>query len=371
VFFRDADNPGYEMGDQAVSQGLTYTLGPQILKKTGIGQTETVAVMVKDGAASAKLQAEIMVGGLWYPATAAGKTASGDAKALLLPLDKDGNGIHDDFQTIWGVDNPAGDSESHTGGKHYGDGLTVFEEYRGVYIQSRHKRLSPLHKDLFVHDYSGLFTAALAAAGMKFQGHGIDVWALRQSEHRRDVVNWQAVPAKAGDQYQIVVMTLAQTPGLDLAGYGGIASDVGPPTETHNTVVMSSAPPAGTWSDWIAGSIAHEIGHNVNCPHHGTGEGYRALAGEAKEVFVACEHGQHSGDRDCVMTYNAAKYFFKGRPVPPSGLDALLARGELVPYPDPLGTRRAFCSTGKGTGAAGDAESGAGDCLGHIKIKSF
>ncbi len=233
MFFRSGENEGYELGPEAVSpKGLKYTVSQQIVKKTGIGATETVSLRVKDGAAAAKLQAEIMVGGLWYPATPVGKTASGDAQALLLPLDKDANGIHDDFQTIWGVDNPAGDSESHPGGKFYGDGLTVFEEYRGVSIQGRHKRLSPLHKDLFVHDYSGLFTSALAAAAMKYQGHGIDVWALRQAEHRRDVVNWQAASHKAGEQYMLVIMTLAQTPGLDLGGYGGIASTVGPPTET-------------------------------------------------------------------------------------------------------------------------------------------
>ncbi len=127
---------------------------------------------------------------------------------------------------------------------------------------------------------------------------------------------------------------------------------------------MSSAPPAGTYADWIAGSLAHEIGHNVNCLHHGTGEEYRVLAGAPKEVFVACLQGQHSGDRDCIMAYNAADYFFKGKPVPSTGLDALLAQGKLIPYPDPLGTRRAFCSTTKGTGVGRQRRSRSGGLSG-------
>ena len=370
LFFRDQDNTGYEMGEGAVSEGLTYTMSPQIIKKTGLAKTETVTVIIKDGAASGRLQAEIMVGGLWYPAGAQGKTAAADGLSLMLPLDADHSGIHDDYESIYDVHNPDGDSESHRNGKFYGDGLTVFEEYRGVYVQGKHRRLSPLHKDLFVHDYSGEFTASLAEAARRYKNQGFDLWVIRQNEHLKDVINFKA-DHKAGDQYILVLMSTAQTPGLDMGGFGGVAFELGPPTSRANTIVIGGPPVLGTYSEWLAGTIAHEIGHNINCPHHGTGEAYRLLPGETKEYWVACLQGQHSGERDCFMTYNAARFFFNGRPVPSAGLDALVAQGKIVPYPDPWGTRQAFCSTDAGGGAAGNAASGAGDCLSHIKIKSY
>ncbi len=77
---------------------------------------------------------------------------------VTLPKDEDDNSIADEWQRQNGVENCSGDvdDDERPEGRGPGDGLTVYEEYRGLRVQGEHERLDPKIKDLFVYDEHGL-----------------------------------------------------------------------------------------------------------------------------------------------------------------------------------------------------------------------
>lgn len=384
MFFRDIDNQGWEMGDQAISENLRYTVSQQISHDVQESQEKTYAVKVciKDGAASAKLKAEVQIGGIWYEARAQGDTAAENGVELLLPLDKDADGLQDKWESRWGVSDPDRDADSHLGARYTGDGLTVFEEYRGIIYQGRHHRMSPVYKDIFVYDYSGYFASPLSDVFRTFSAQELSLWNLKMNEFKYDVINYPSSDHKKGDQYIIVIMGLMQNRGLGIDWAGGRAAHVGPPTRESNTIVIKDSRfshESGIWS-WTesagdrtstAGILAHEIGHLINLPHHGESEGYRKIPGHDDDQWIACLEGQHSGDRDCIMAYVRADYFIDLNWVPRTDLGRWLSGGQLVPYTDPDGKRLYFCTKSEGSGMCGDASQGRGNCLSQVKVKSY
>ncbi len=372
VFFTDADNSDYIMGDDAVSENLRYTVCQSIETDKISGDTYTAKLRVMDGAASAKLQAYVKVGGLWYAAAAKGDTADSDGIHLLLPLDKDHDGLQDTWEKQWGAGDPDADDDSIMGNPNRGDGLTVFEEYRGVYAQGRHFRLSPVYIDVFVHDYSGNYNPHLREVGSLFRQQEINLWRLAGNEFKYDCINYDDGEHKNGDQYIIVVMDLNQCPGVSMEDQVAGFTTIGPPGRNHNTLIMLGASSMfnfalNTADSDTVGTLAHEIGHQMGLPHHGDTEGLRTLNG--KEVWIACLGGQHSGDEDCFMKYNCAQKFIALDWVPQTNLGRWLSGGKLVDYTDPYKKRTHFCNTPHGSGQCGDATEGG--CLGKIKIKSY
>jgi len=77
---------------------------------------------------------------------------------LTLPKDEDDNSIADEWQRKNGVSSCGGDSDDdqRPEGRGPGDGLSVYEEYRGLRVQGKHQRLDPKIKDLFVYDQHDL-----------------------------------------------------------------------------------------------------------------------------------------------------------------------------------------------------------------------
>ncbi len=89
---------------------------------------------------------------------------SGPSNALTIPADKNGNHVADWFEDHNGAtDRPASWDEDAlpVGQADFGDGLTLFEEYRGVVALGdqgpAHLRLDPRKKDAFMYDPDGLF----------------------------------------------------------------------------------------------------------------------------------------------------------------------------------------------------------------------
>lgn len=382
LFFCSLDNPEeWEFGEGAVSEGLNYTIGQQITREGKPEKEVRIQVRAMDSAAASRLTAEIRIAGVWYSATARGDTADETETALMLPLDRDRDGIHDEWESLMGISEPDPDEDARPAGTGPGDGLCNFEEYRGVVSQGQLRRLNPGEKDVFVHDYSGAYGPALAEVRERYRPHKLHLQILRGDEFKYDAVNYLDTPYKQGDQYLLVVMTHGQVPGLDMTETLGQAAAVSPPCREYNTIVTDM----NEWSvlvyaskeslDWNpadrnekAGLLAHEIGHNLNVPHHGAGEDMRTIDGA--RAWVACPAGQHSGEDDCFMRYNVATYFYDRNPVPRTLSPDWLLPGQLHPFRAQC-ARSHFCDTPNGSSACGGAAAGCGNCLRHLRVKSY
>ncbi|MEM0969833.1 MAG: hypothetical protein AAGJ31_10815, partial [Verrucomicrobiota bacterium] len=75
-----------------------------------------------------------------------------DEVSLQFPIDQDGDGMADAF---W---------REGTGNDEDGDGLTAWEEYRGILGEGRHRRLNPKMVDRLVVDYAGVLPSEVKAA---------------------------------------------------------------------------------------------------------------------------------------------------------------------------------------------------------------
>jgi hypothetical protein len=330
-----------------------------------------------------------MVGGVWHDARAEGPLAADDA-CLELPLDRDRDLLPDIWEAEAGVDEASSDQEQLQGNPNTGDGLANLEEYRGVYLQGRHQRTDPLVSDVFVHDYSQRFGVNLDQLDLAWLAQGLRVRRVRGNEMRDDVVNYHVPESDPNRQYALVVMSLDQVPGLDWGSALGKAY-VSPPCAEANTCVIR--PDAGDFAgvatslaevlsktqehrprDFTTGVLGHELGHNLNLPHHGEGDALVDLASFnlGGSGWVACDHGQHSGRRDCFMAYRCATHHLAMDFVPASGITRWAAglADRLTPYDQSLyGDRSYFCADRTGDGVCGDAR--AGNCLGSIKVRSW
>jgi len=110
----------------------------------------TVKIVSRDYGAWGRLKCVVIVDGAEYQCT------TSDGKPLTIPLDDNQNRIADyweqqnnviDYDPTWDQDpNPQEQDGS-------GDGLSIYEEYRGfIDVNHIHRRLDPYQKELFVRD---------------------------------------------------------------------------------------------------------------------------------------------------------------------------------------------------------------------------
>ena len=391
VFFSERENPDYDLSEDGDNHQLQYTISPKAKLDPMENQTAEVRVTVMDGAATGRIRAEVRVAGLWYPAKAEGPSAGPNGTYLWLVKDGDGDGMADAWQKEHGSPAAGDDLDSLTGNHHPGDGLTAFEEYRGVYIQGNHQRLDPRVMDFFVHDYSRCFGDSLETVKGIYQSQGLRMWLLNQDEFLDDIVNYQTVEHRGGDQYNLVVMELGQCPGLDMTDAQGLAY-VSPPNQQHNTAVidrliMSHASleellggkPQRSTQQTLAGVLAHELGHNLNMDHHGEGEGIlermlKSSGGKKVKAsyYVACLGGEHSGAKNCIMRYNCADKFLDQNFVPQSFITRIAQQvwSRLKNYDkSEYGAENTICSGAAGGGVCGDARKG--NCRSQLTVKSY
>ncbi len=428
IYFRQPDNPGFEWDEVETLEGLRYPISQQITREDPEEEEIVVRVAVMDSAASVRLRAEIKVGGIWHKVEAEGATAVIDRGIdyLMLPLDKNGNSIHDDWEKKHGIKEVREDSDTHEGDENPGDGLTAFEEYRGFFLLTNMDipvgeptRTDPTKKDIFVQDYSGEYEPYLESVKEKFARQDLHLWMVSAGEMKGEVVNYNKTDHKQGDQYVIVIMdSLSDQLMADAElkrkipnykgyitdeilswNFAGKASHVGPPTRKHHTVVMN---PYHEFRDGkirkslgphTVGTLAHEIGHQINIPHHGNidiqaqmvtvcDQGGAVYVGSETINWIRCDNkqreelayvavkgGQHSGNIYSFMTYRNAWYFCEG----PESYSCI--RRPLKKFPRELVNRQIFSPDQQGTGFnsngqwAGDATT-VGD-LPRLRVKSY
>lgn len=348
---------------------------------------------------------------------------------LLLPKRAPDSRIADAWKDL--VDFAGGDTEdedAQAGNANAGDGLSAYEEYRGMLVRGRHSRqqtgaggvplLRPSVKDLVVENRVG----AMASAGLaRFQSaSGITVVELAQGELAQSRVvapnrGYASRVAQHGLRLEVQDLpegVSGENRPTDVHGKTPedselVVIDLGNMAQSYadQAAVAAAAgiPMPYTLGQEIENTIAHEIAHGIGAPHHGRPTDYtshRTITAQMVDWHVYGVNGlaivtrpfvlegeigrpgnDASGDAGCIMAY--------------TNFYTWAAVNTYEPYHfymtgvQPLGER--FCTSGAATGmnvphaahggasvpgffgAAGGQGEGAspGDCLGAMKVRDY
>ncbi|MGH2553904.1 MAG: hypothetical protein ACRDEB_09310, partial [Chitinophagaceae bacterium] len=297
--------------------------------------------------------------------------------------------------------NPADtyDDETSTGNSNNGDGLTAYEEYRGVISRGNYKRLDPKKKEVGV--WMKFAEAALYRSGLGLFETATSITVIRFYDNEIGVdrrLNKNFETAHSYDQYALKLTKRNLRRGV----MGRVSPNPGIPRVVQNVFIdfnqlvrrhwqeeLDAAglnvPALYTLEEITSKTIAHELGHAINIQHHGNHE-IGAIdrwveAGVPIRIFfprnsgeettrryhllgaVSDAGGQLSGDIFCIMNYNPfCDYSMKA--LPDVTLFYMMPRIRL-------GTT--MCNDKRGTDINstlyyfGDAENG--NCLSLIKLK--
>jgi hypothetical protein len=403
--FLKSDNPEMET---IPSNGQTATSKKEL-------KSCNVSVSCYDGAAYGRLKVEAHLDdGRVVLAHVEGKSGGMD---VTIPYDDNDNKIADTWEDSKGVKgkSPSVDDDEQPLGDHdNGDGLTIWEEYRGFMEDGKYIRTDPKKKDLFICDtIGGKCKRAINrfAALTKLDVH--DKLTVEELDASRIINrNRSADAPHVVDQHGIIIETWG-TKGTCMAAGG-------PGTPKSITQVLIDSTLSETVTKKLGGgktktyeyyepTVAHEILHCCNVWHHGqVDEEYcwqaetvggstniYEYASEAdcghpergtkikafletpvNRIYVATDpywstptsvwlgkdQGQHSGNEDCVMRYDCSTAYTKDA----SGRYCL-----LMDFGEPVGQGLCTSPTGTGVNAAGrvpasrygDAAADKGDCV--------
>lgn len=348
-------------------------------------------------------------------------------KKIEIPLPKDDNHNHiaDYWEETAGIlskNYPADwDDEQQSGNDNNGDGLTLYEEYRGVIAKGKIKRLSPDKKDIIIGNTSS--DNLDAAIGYFQRGTGnsispVELVAGKELPTDEAIVNKNSSAYKKGDQYGIILKRepISADKGDAVLGQvmvkDGIPPNLPPgshiPTEPTarnpkevNHLAINTAAVVGAAQFPYA--FAHELAHCLNVQHHGNAPSVQlstmdhyavdgqfvdednkpvsaaflqafkthVYQGVPPPVYAATPGSQASGNVRCIMCYNQDyEYSF------PKGQRSTILINCNLQYPN--GT--IFCTDKAGTGrndkdqkpcsVFGDATDG-GNCVGQFQVKSY
>ena len=314
----------------------------------------TVMILPQDYGAYAKLKAEVNLCGIWFPATVKG----GTQEYVDIPRDDNGNHIADN--TDWDMDgySAKSDEDNIPLGK-LGDGLSLYEEYRGFECKGEWKATDPNVKDLFVcfasdRLYGGLFEEA---SGVRI--HEIDEKEFNGWNSR--IVNFKNKTAHIVDQHGIYAFYLDFSK-LDLDADGEPDLDVDGTTLPLREPIRSPGDVVFVVIDKnvdnMEKAVAHELGHCVGIDHHGDGnqdltkDELRQMLNpeDPTGVLAALEkitdrdkfklavwQGENSGDSGCFMRFPPADFYQRDD-------------GQIYLYPSDDSLGSSLCTSAAGTG---------------------
>lgn len=314
---------------------------------------------------------------------------------LSVPKDDNNNHVADSWESREGVSGKAdcwdGEQEPSLDGR-AGDGLTLYEEYRGLVHKGQIVRLEPLQKDLVIVNEAG----DKMAAGLKLfeSASGIHVVELSKGELADDrLVNKNCGEATLGPQYGLRLVS--EPLGAGIIGISLPDRVKTSPKDCDKTVINSdlSFLPGASLQAMTAVGIAHEIGHSLGAQHHGdSGSGTTrenlAINDAATKIYgidgaeitqrpytlqglieEKMNGGESSGAQECVMRNSS--FFQWVKHVDRMGVAAYYA----VP---PTAPGTIFCGVTAGTGINatgntptcyfGQAADGRGACQTHMRV---
>jgi hypothetical protein len=273
-------------------------------------------------------------------------------------------------------DTPAGKKECR------GDGLSVFDEYRGFYVRrggvdapSEFIRLDPDRKDLFVFMFRASAQRLWRHVPDFEKASGLDVHRVGDDHLRHfveldtHVINFNSEGPKQCGLYMAISALEDGTAG----------QSQGAPPRNCEAVEFSGKLKSDA-TNFFKSTVIHELGHAVGIPHHGE-DGYFTVDKNRARVptsfvgiIVAKEGGEYSGDEDCALKYTGASYYVHCQ-MGPVTLSSLLKGPVLFPY-DPKHVEingLNFCTDPRGTRLndkkrpdwqCGDADRGNPHCAG-------
>jgi len=261
------------------------------------------------------------------------------------------------------------DNETVPGRDHPGDGLSLYEEYRGFVARGKHVRTHPRYKTVFVHTKvphaDGGLRRLQAASSLQV----VRINEVEYDQNKIRVVNFNHGANHVVDQHGLWIAS-----SKTVQAHAGAQSPYGPPKYVDKVEMTNdNAAWDRGYRDYV---IAHELCHALCVPHHGgsfrwqwfkRGE-HRLSALGGLDLFIATQGGEHSGNEWCLTRYRWAHLIERVASDPRS----------LVEYgsPEPYGTT--LCYTAKGTGVnapghqpypkCGDASEGRGACMSKITV---
>ncbi len=376
--------------------------GQELILPGGNGLSASAQLAAFDGGGHTTLQVEaILEGGIRIQGKLESPTGVTD---ILIPKRKVGARIADAWLESNGNPAEQSDEDKSPGNNNHGDGLTAYEEYRGVFSEGKYLRLSPDKKELGVQVKKESVNDFKGGLGLFTTASGVKTILLHEDElGDARVWNNNRQSATLGEQHALRLEDTRLADGV--VGRNEPESENGKtPKESQRTVIdlqqikkyyaeQAAAVTAGkgkmpyTLADEIDNTVAHELAHGVNVTHHGPNSAViprtairnnrppfalYASDGSPKEIpeaglpmkLVGDNKGnESSGDLGCIIAYTARyQWYFE------QASDRTLVY-RAVPL---LPQGKHFCTSGKGTGINAKGffgDSRKGNCLGQIRVK--
>ncbi len=294
------------------------------------------------------------------------------------------------------------DKEVTAGNNRNGDGLTAYEEYRGMISEGKFIRLDPTKKELAVRvkkeevdSFRGGYKLFAAATKV------IPVVCLTTEMGEARIFNRNNTTGKAGDQYGLFIedKSMGDTMGLTLPSSNFKTTKI-----TTNVYInlqgikyfydatlsvnqLTSLP--YTLQDDIDNTVAHELAHGIGVPHHGgSGKGliYKQEdypnhdirfvlengkpspeIPKLKQNLLGGPHNDASGDLTCIMAYTGKYQWAYTK----EGNSIIYRQVPLMPVGKTLCTSPAGTRINANQQYFEDAEGGYGNCTSRMKVKCY
>jgi hypothetical protein len=198
------------------------------------------------------------------PVTVKGREGKVGA-ALPVPKDEDENRIADVWDEAHGTFGKASTTDDENlpyGNGFHGDGLTIFEEYRGFQRRGAWMEGDPKKKDLFVCDKSG------------FAAEGIVLFEAASELAVHSVTCDELGSSRVINRYGAAGPHVVLQHGLRIERGGGASpinegEEFGPP-RTSLRILLPAAPGGDARGrQEMVSNVAHELAHGVGIQHHG------------------------------------------------------------------------------------------------------
>ena len=329
---------------------------------------------------------------------------SGGELDIRIPKRDPNSKIGEAWLNQYGNPGEMDDKETSLGNTNNGDGLTAYEEYRGVISQDTFKRLDPIKKELGIKVSKS--DKVWVSLGLK--------WFESASMLKLILFNTNEIPddrrfnrnghtAHNYDQFVLYIkrgnLRLQNWMGYCYGIYG--QPDIPARVEKIVIDIFSTSKAYQEWNnvqrlpfsveEKIANVVAHELGHGVNIKHHGDLPEYvspqtassswaRVFASNGFEIGlrpytitggIGPVSGLQSGDLSCVMAYNP---FYSWAYIRSPNQQNFYSEVPAIQI------GKGFCTSSKGTGINappaniydfnkffGDATNG--NCISQIKLK--